>query len=171
MGSQEIGSPSGSIGPQEVRDVQPLDTPINVIYTKHREPAQNFSKVISRKLSDKSSADVYLRCRTNLTRDDVFTESPNFMNLGLSSVHTSDELGSVLFPNARIGRPVDRSNWIPPGHLIGEVTTDIVSRTRSEQNYISKNDFETRRENQDFGRQNYSMSRPPLDSTPLGTNM
>ena len=110
MGSQEIGSPSGSIGPQEVRDVQPLDTPINVIYTKHREPAQNFSKVISRKLSDKSSADVYLRCRTNLTRDDVFTESPNFMNMGLLSVHTSDELGSVFIPTTIIRRPTDGSN-------------------------------------------------------------
>ena len=43
-------------------------------------------------------------------------------------------------------------------------------RTRSEQNYNAKTDFETRRENQDFGRQNNSMSRPPLESTPLGTN-
>ena len=41
---------------------------------------------------------------------------------------------------------------------------------RSEQNYSSKTDFETRRENKDFGRQNNSMSRPPLDSTSLGTN-
>ena len=37
--SQEIGSPSGSIGPQEVRDAQPLDTSINGIYVKHRDPA------------------------------------------------------------------------------------------------------------------------------------
>ena len=40
----------------------------------------------------------------------------------------------------------------------------------SEHNYSSKNDFETRRENQDFERQNISMSQPPLDSTPFGTN-
>ena len=42
--------------------------------------------------------------------------------------------------------------------------------TRPEKNYSYKTYFETRRENQDFGRQNISMSRPPLDSAPFGTN-
>ena len=45
-----------------------------------------------------------------------------------------------------------------------------MSKTGSEQDYNSKTDFETRRKNQDFGRQNNSMSRPHLDLTPLGTN-
>ena len=45
-----------------------------------------------------------------------------------------------------------------------------MSRTRPEQNYSSKTDSETRRENQDFEHQNNSTSRPPLDSTTLGTN-
>ena len=58
------------------------------------DPAPTFSKVIVRKLSDKSSADVYLRCWMNFTRDAVLTEIPNFLNLGMSSVHESDELGS-----------------------------------------------------------------------------
>ena len=92
------------------------------------------------------------------------------MNLGLSSVHISDELGSVLISTTRIGRLMDGSNWLLPGHLIGDVTADRVSRTRSEHNYNAKTDFETRRENQDFGRQNNYMSRPPLDLTILGTN-
>ena len=95
------------------------------------------------------------------------------MNLGLLSVHASDELRSVLIPTNRIGRPTDRSNYLLPGHLIGEVTADRVSRTRSEQNYNDKIYFETRREgvvNQEFGRQNNYMSWPPLDLTPLGKN-
>ena len=45
-----------------------------------------------------------------------------------------------------------------------------MSGMRSEQKYSYKTDFETRRENQDFGRQNISMSQPPLDSTPFGRN-
>ena len=45
-----------------------------------------------------------------------------------------------------------------------------MSRTSSEQKYSSKTYFETRRENQDFGRQNNSMTRPTLESTPLSTN-
>ena len=109
-GIQEIISPRGSIGPQEVRDTQPLDTSINGIYAEHRDPAPTWSKVIGCKLSNKSSADCYSRCRTNLTRDAVLTESPNFTNLGFFPVHTSDELGSVFIPTTRIGRPTDVSN-------------------------------------------------------------
>ena len=73
------------------------------------------------------------------------------MNLGLLSVHTPDELGSVLIPTTRIGSPTDGFNWIPPVHIIGEVTVDRVRRMGSEKNYSAKTDFETRRENQDFG--------------------
>ena len=170
MGCQYIGSPMRSIGPQELRGAQPLETFINIIYAKHRDPAPTWSKVISHKVSDESRSDVYLRCWMNLTHDAVFSESPNFVNLGLSSVHTLDELGSIFIPTTRIGRMADGYNWLTPVHCIGEATADRVIRTRSEQNYNTKTDFGTRRENQDFGCQNNSMSRPPLDSTPLGKN-
>ena len=92
------------------------------------------------------------------------------MNLGLSAVHTSDELRSFSIPATIIKIPADGYNWILSGHIIGEVTAARTSRTRSEQNCSSKTDFETRRENQYFERQNISMSRPPLGSTPFGTN-
>ena len=58
MGSQDIGSPRGSIGPQEVRNAQPLDTSINGISAEHRYPDPTWSKVIGHRLSDESSADV-----------------------------------------------------------------------------------------------------------------
>ena len=45
-----------------------------------------------------------------------------------------------------------------------------MSGTISEKKYSHKTDFETRRENQDFGRQNISISQPPLDSTPIDNN-
>ena len=47
-----------------------------------------------------------------------------------------------------------------------------MNRTGSDQNYNSKTDFETRRENQDFGRQNNSMTSgttSPIDLIPVGT--
>ena len=103
-------------------------------------------------------------------RDAALNKSANFVNLGLSSVYTSDGLGSVFIPTTRIGTPTDGFNWIPSSHSIGEVTADRVSRTGSYQDYNTKTDFETRKENQYFWRQNNSISRPPLDSTPLGTN-
>ena len=109
----------------------------------------------------------------NLTCDAIITESPNFMNMELSYVHTLYEIGSVFIPTTVIRRPTDVSNWLPLVHRIVGITADRVSGTRSEQNYNSKSDFETRRGgvvNKYFGRQNNSMSRPPLTSTPLGTN-
>ena len=50
--SQEIGSPSGPIGPEEVRNTQPFETSINVISSKHSDPAPTFNKVIIHKLSE-----------------------------------------------------------------------------------------------------------------------
>ena len=89
------------------------------------------------------------------------------MNLGRSPVHTSDELGSFSIPTTIIVRTTNASNWIPPKHILGEGTAAIMSRTRSEQNYSSKTDFETGSENLDFEVQNIPISRPPLDSTPF----
>ena len=93
------------------------------------------------------------------------------MNRGLSAVHTSYEVGSFSIPTTIIRSLTDGSNWLPPGHIIGEVTEVRMSRTRSEQNYSSKTDFQTRRVNHYFERKNISMSRPPLESTHFGTNM
>ena len=128
------------------------------------------SKVIGRKFANALSTDVNSRCRVNLTCDTVLTKIPNFVNPGISSVHASDELGSVFIPTTRIRRPTYGSNWILTGHSIGEVIADRVNRTGSDQNYNAKTDFETRRKNQNFGRQNNSMNWPHLDSTPLDTN-
>ena len=166
-GRQEIISPRGSIGPQEVRDAQPLDTSVNVIYYKHRDPAPTWSKVICRKFSNKSSDDLYSQCCMNLMHDAVFIVSPNFMNMGISSIHTSDELGSVLIPITRIRRPTDGYNMILYSHCIGKNIADRVSRTGSEHDYIAKTDFETRGENQNFGRQNnlYESTEIGLDSS------
>ena len=129
-GIQEIGSPSGTIDPVGVRNTQPFHTSINGNSAKHRDTTPTFSKVIGRELSHDSITNIYLRCLMNLTHNAVKTESPNFMNLGLSSVHTSDELRSFSIPATRIGRPMDGSNWLLPGHVFGEVPADRMSRTR-----------------------------------------
>ena len=58
----------------------------------------------------------------------------------------------------------------PPDRVFGEATALGMSATKSEIDYSSKPDFQNWRETQDFGRQNISMSPPPLDSSPIGTN-
>ena len=151
--SQDIISPKGPTGSVEVRNAQPFHTFINGNSAKNGGPTPTFSKLIGQELSDNSSAKIYPRCRVSFMHDAVVTEIPNFMNLGLSVVHTSDELGSFSIPATRIGRLKYGSNWLLPSHLIGEVTAARMSGTRSEQNYNSKPYFENRRENQDFERQ------------------
>ena len=87
------------------------------------------------------------------------------MNLGISAVHTSDEIRSFSIPSTIFGRMTYGSNWIYPGNLIGKVTESKMSKTRSTQNHSSKTDFENMRGNQYFERQNISMSQTPLDRT------
>ena len=100
----------------------------------------------------------------------VRTKAPDFVHLGITAINAADELGSSKKPATRVGRPTVGSNWSAPGHVFGEVTAVVMSETRSEPKYSYKNYFETRRKNLDFGRQNISMGRPTLDSTPFGTS-
>ena len=49
--SQDIGCPRRSIGPQEVRNAEPLDTSMNGISSEHRDPVPTWIKVIGIKFS------------------------------------------------------------------------------------------------------------------------
>ena len=118
-GSQAIISPRGSIGPQWSRDAQTLDISINGIYSEHTDPAPTWRKVIGRKFTNKSSANIISRYPMNLTCNAVLTESLNSVNMGLSSVHTTDELGYVFIPTTRIRTPMNGFNWIQSGHHVG----------------------------------------------------
>ena len=65
---------------------------------------------------------------------------------------------------------MDGSHWIAPDGIFGEATAVGMSVANSDHDYSYRNDFEIWRENQEFERQNISMSQPPLDTTPIGTN-
>ena len=173
MGSQDNGSPRRYVVTQKVRNAEPLDASINGISYKHSDPAPTWSKVIGSKFSNKSRADVYSCCRKNLTSDTVLSESPNFMDLGLSSVNRTDELGSVFDPTTIIRSLTHGFNCLPHSHRISEATADRASGNNLKHSYNFKSDFETRREklvDQDFECKKDSMSQPPLESTPIGTN-
>ena len=88
----------------------------------------------------------------NFGSNDVFTQNPNFINLGLTSVNTIDKIGSISVPTTRVGRPTSRSDWIQHEHDIEEATTERVSETRANSDYILKSDFESIREIRDFER-------------------
>ena len=62
----------------------------------------------------------------NFRSDTALSVSPKFMDFGLSSVITTDELGFVLVNTTRIRRLTDSSNWLTSGHDISEATEDIL---------------------------------------------
>ena len=92
------------------------------------------------------------------------------MESWLLPVNTTDKLRSVIVPTTRVGGPTNGYNWFQSRHGIEEATADRVSKTKANNNYNFKCDFETRREIQDCAQENISMSRPTLDSIPIGTN-
>ena len=100
--SQEIEGPRRSIINQEVRNSKPLETSINRISSKNRDPTPTWSKSIGRKFTNKSSADVYTHGQMSFASDTVLSESRNFMDLGMSSDNTTHGLGSVFAPTIKI---------------------------------------------------------------------
>ena len=161
IGSQKIEGPRRPIISQEVRNGDPLDAYINRTPSKHRDPTPTWSKVICRKITNESSADVHARGRINFGSETVLSVIPNFMDLGLSSVDTTDELGSIFASTTIIGLAKHGSNWLPRSHCISEATADRARGTKAKNYYNLKSEFETRRDkvvDQYFGRQNYPMS-------------
>ena len=167
---QEIEGPRRSIIPQEVRNAKPLDASIHRIYSKDRDPAPSWSKVIGSKFTKESSTDVYARFQMNLADDTILPESLNSKDLGMSPVNRTDELGSVFSPTTIIGSETYVYNWLPRSHCISESTADRLSGTKSKHNYNFLIYFETRTDevvDQDFWHKNDFIIRPPLDSTPM----
>ena len=129
-GGQNIEVPRRFTIPQEVSNAKPLKSSININPDKHRDTMPSWSKVIGSKTFTNESADVYVHVRMNFGSDTVLSKIPNFMDFGLSSVSTTDELGSVFISTIRSGRQTNGSNWLPSGHNTSEATVDSVSGTK-----------------------------------------
>ena len=161
IGSQKSGGPRRSIIHQEVRNADPLGASVNINPAKYRVSNPRWIIVIGSKTFTNGSANIYACSRMNFGSDTILSKSPDFMVFGLSSIKTTDEIRSVFVPTARIVRPTDGSNWLPPGHDISEATEDRVRGTKARNHYNFKSEFETRRDkmvDQYFGRQNDPMS-------------
>ena len=92
------------------------------------------------------------------------------MDLGLLAINTLNESGVLGTPATRIRRRTDGSHWGATDHIFGEETYVGMSVAKSDHNYNYKTDFEIWRENKEFERKFFSMSRPPLYRTPIDTN-
>ena len=171
MGSSEILNKHGSTGSVKIWDTQNLDISIDGNLYEDDKYTTTFSKIIGQELSHGSSTNIYLRCQMDFMSNAVRTEGTNFVHFGILAVNTSDELNPFGTPATRVISLTDGSHWYTLGSVFVKGIAIGMSGMRPEQKYSYKTDLETRRENQDFGRQNISMSGPPLVLTHFGTNM
>ena len=154
----------------ETRDTQNFDNYVDTNLANIGDSTSIFSKLIGCELSHSSSANLYLICQMDFFSNTVRTKGPNFVDLGIPAVNESDEVNIFGTPATIIRRPMDGFRWYAPDHIFGKASAAGMSATRSEQDNTYKTDFQIWRENRNFGRQYNSTSRPPLDSTPIGTN-
>ena len=67
-----------------------LDTLVDIKFPNDLYSAFIFSKIISHKLSNGSSGDLYLRFRMNFVDNLVQSQAPKFMNLGFLAINALD---------------------------------------------------------------------------------
>ena len=166
--SQEVGDIRQSNSPGLVRQSQKLDAAIDGKFSNNCYATSIFSNIIGDKLSDGSSRDLYTRCKMNLTTDPVKTKTPQFVDFGLATINALYEGSGISTPTTIIRRPIYGDHWNTLNNIFGETIVVGLSEVKSDYDYNYKTDFQNLKTNQEFVRQNILMSRPPLDSTPIG---
>ena len=131
VGIQRIKGPRRPTIPQKVRNADPLAASINKIPATHRDPIPRWSKIIGSKTFINEIADVYAHGQMNFDSETVLSLGTKFMDLGMSSVDTTHELGYVFASTTRIGSVTHGYDWPPHIHCISEVTSDIVIGTKA----------------------------------------
>ena len=105
-----------------------------------------FSKVIGNELSHSSNADLYLRFWMDFASNTVGTKAPNFVDLEILDVTSLDEFNTFGTLATRIIRPTNGPHWYAPDHVFGKAIAFGMRATRSELDYIYKNEFQNWRE-------------------------
>ena len=166
----QVSNKRQSNPPSLVGNTQKLDAFVDKKFPGDLDSASIFRKVIGHKLSEGSSGDLCSRCRMKIAADVVQTQTPQFIDLGFSTINTFDESRGLSNPATKIRMPTDISHWSVPYHVFGEATLVGISVAKSEHDYNYKTEFQIWRGNQEFYRQNVLMSQPPLELTPIGAN-
>ena len=140
--SQEFVDKRQSTSPGLVRQSQKLNTFVDRKLSDDRDLTSIFSKVIGDKLSKGSRRDLYTCCRMNFAADPVSTQTPTFVDLGLSTINALDEGSGLSTPTNIIQRPTDGAHWSAPNKCFGETIAVGVSEENSDYNYNYKTEFQ-----------------------------
>ena len=135
-GTQDIFNLIGPAGPQWISIAQKLKTYINGLFDKNRGPITSFSTVAGSEVTGGPRVNVNLHGEMHFGSDSVVTPNPNFMNFGVASVNTTDELESVSATTTRVRRPASSLEWSQQGHDIEEVTANRVKEEKLYRHYI-----------------------------------
>ena len=122
-------------------NAQKLDTVVDINFSNYLGSTSIFSKVISHKLSNGASGDLYSRCRMNFVNDPVQTQAPQFMNMGLPSINTLNKSGVLGTPTTIIRRLMDGYHWSASDNILGKATAVGMSAAKSDHNFNYKPDF------------------------------
>ena len=161
-GSLQVINKRQSTVYEKIRNTQKFDASVDRNLANGGDYTSIFIKVIGHELSHSSRADLYSRCWMDFLGNTVGTEAPHFVNLGIPSVNASDVVNIFSTPTTRIRRRSDGPHWFVLDRDFGEAIAVRMNAKRSELDYSYKTGFQNERKNQDFGRQNITMSQPPL---------
>ena len=96
--------------------------------------------------------------------------TPQFVDHGFSKIDKLNNGAGIWSPATRVVRPKYVDHWSVQDQYVGESTVvGEAASAKSDFNY--KTDFEVWRETQIFEHQKIAMSRPPVESIPVGAKM
>ena len=72
----------------------------------------------------------------------VQTQTPQFVNLGISTINKLDEVSGLSTPTTRIQNPMDSAHWSAPHNIFGKTKVVGVSEANSDYDYNYKTDFQ-----------------------------
>ena len=113
MAFRAIGRGQGASTPWQslALALAPPDTSIDGKFTNNFVAPPIFTDVLSEKLSNSFSRDIYARVGMHLTVDIVNFVTPQFVDLGFSTIDALDKGAGLCTYAARVGRPV----YVPIG--------------------------------------------------------
>ena len=98
----KVGDLMQSTSSYLVRQSQKLDSLIDRTFSDNHDATSIFSKILSSKLSDGYSHDIYMRCRMNLTAYSIQILTPKFVNLEISTIDALYKGRGLSTPNTII---------------------------------------------------------------------
>ena len=74
----------------------------------------------------------------NFATNTIQTQTPQFTDMGFSTINALYESSGIITPATRIRRPTDGSHWSVPNHVFGEATAVGMSGAKSDNDYNYK---------------------------------